>query len=1220
MRRPLPLSLLWLAYLLTPALAAAHEDPVAQLAQSEAAAAIRLAQSPRGAVHLMRLHALRDEVVDLDVLVRTYREILRERRSDSMVRAIARAFAADVERARGRLTKAAELIEPLGYINDFYVLGSFDNEGKGGWGIDFGPEARLDLRASYPAKGHAAEWRKLTGASPDGYVDLAASLRPNHEAVGYALTFLQSPSETRTVLAVGTSGAFRLWVNGQLAASEDRYNYPRPDQSRISVRLRKGVNRVLLKVCQEGGPFGFYMRAEARERVKAFLPDALPPLEKGPGPAPEVLPTIAVRLQREVRQHRDAPELRGEYATALAFSRAFDERGHADMLEAERAADAAPSDVSLQLLAAKLQEEDQNLRRKRLEAAVRADPKSSNARLQLAQQNLARGRPDRALPVLETLVRENPHSVAARIALIGAHVALGEWPHALMLTEQALQDFPNRPSVAREAARAARRMERAQEAVIRFRAALALRYDDVTSRRSLIALLGDMGHVDEAAAEMRVMLKLDPFDNSTRMHLAELYAANGATDDAGRLFEQAKALSPDEPEVHEREGRVLLQLGKRKEAIAAFQRSLQLRPQNPALREAWRLLSGEGGTAGLEYAFELSGLVKEADAMVGEDAVYLADYTYVRVQPSGLSSRFQQIGVKVYTQRGVDAFRSFPITYAPDRQEVRVLRARVTKPDGSVLDSYSESERSLSEPWSGMYYDARAKVLSFPSLSVGDALEIQYRLDDSAPENLLSDYWGDVDYVQTVSPKIRYQYIADMPAGRTLYWNKSSLPPGIRESEEAQNNGRTLYRWTASHVARIVPEPSMPGWAEVVPTLHVSTYKSWDDVARYYWGLIRDQLIPNGDIRKAVDQALKDVNGKDELAVIRAIYNFVVTNTRYVALEFGIHGFKPYRVDRVLARRFGDCKDKASLIHSMLEIAGIDSDVVLLRMRHLGSISQEPASLAAFNHAITYIPKFNLFLDGTAEFHGSGELPSADRLANILIVDPNGNSAFGTIPEAKAEQNVTRISLDIALQEDGSAAVVGQSTVAGQNAPEYRRSYQAGATRKAIFEQGWAQAFPGLTVQQVSLTDPGKLDQDVTLSYWMSIPRYAEALPKSLRFYPFGSGRSYLETYASLSERRFDLLISNPWVNRYEFQYALPAGFSAPELPPDLNEETPFGRMRISHRIENGKLICRAEVALTQTRIKASDYPAFRAFMGRLDQVFSRKLVSGATPRQTARK
>jgi tetratricopeptide (TPR) repeat protein len=889
-------------------------------------------------------------------------------------------------------------------------------------------------------------------------------------------------------------------------------------------------------------------------------------------------------------------------------------------VEAERAAEEAPSDLSLQLLAAKLQEEDSNLRRQHFEAAVRAVPQSPDARLQLAQFELSRGHPDRALPALTLLVREHPRFAAARIALIRAHDALGEWPRAATLTEQALLDFPHHPAVVREAARATRRMERAEDALALFRTAVALRYDDANSHRSLMALLTELGRVDEAIDEMRLMLKLDPFDNSSRIHLAEIHAANGSADEALRLFRQAKSLSPDEPEVHEREGRVLLQLGRRKEALAAFERSLQLRPQNPALREAWRLLSGESNTAGLEYAFDLGPLAKEADAMAGEDAVYLAEYTYVKVQPSGLSSRFQQTGVKVYTQRGVEAFRSHAITYSPDRQEVRVIRARITKPDGSVLESYSESERSMNEPWSSMYYDTRAKVLSFPALAPGDVLDLQYRVDDSAQENLLSDYWGDVDYIQTVNPKVRYQYIADMPPGRTLYWNKSRVPPGIRQSEDEQKDGRKLYRWNARLVPKILPEPSMPGWAEVVPTLHVSTYKTWDQVGRYYWGLVRDQLLPNEEIRKAVNVALKDVNRKDELAVVRAIYNFVVTHTRYVALEFGIHGFKPYRVDRVLARRFGDCKDKASLIYTMLAVAGIDSRLVLLRMRNLGSIGEEPASLAAFNHAITYVPKFDLYLDGTAEFHGSRELPGADRLANVLIIDPKGNSAFRTIPEASAEQNTTGTSLAVSLRENGSASIAGTSVVAGQGAPEYRRSYQSGATRKATFEQGWAQAFPGLTVQQVSFNDSGTLDEDVTMSYRMDVPRYAEVMPKSIRFFPFGSGRTFTESYGMLSERHYDLFLSSPWLNRYEFEYSLPPGFAVPELPADLKEETPFGRLRIWHRIENGKLICRGEVALTRTRIKTHEYPAFRAFLRQLDQAFSRKLVASANPAETAHK
>ena len=81
-------------------------------------------------------------------------------------------------------------------------------------------------------------------------------------------------------------------------------------------------------------------------------------------------------------------------------------------------------------------------------------------------------------------------------------------------------------------------------------------------------------------------------------------------------------------------------------------------------------------------------------------------------------------------------------------------------------------------------------------------------------------------------------------------------------------------------------------------------------------------------------------------ARVRAVYNFVVANTRYVGLEFGIHGYKPYKVTQVLARRFGDCKDKASLLLALLREVGVEADLVLVRTRRGGRLDPQPASLA----------------------------------------------------------------------------------------------------------------------------------------------------------------------------------------------------------------------------------------------------------------------------------
>jgi len=931
------------------------------------------------------------------------------------------------------------------------------------------------------------------------------------------------------------------------------------------------------------------------------------------------LPTLTSALEAEVSRRPEDARLRADLAQVLEATQAFDPREHSDAMNAERAATDASRkgqpDPRLELLAARLLQ-DENLRRRHLDTALAAAPDLLEARLLLSRTELTQGHPERVLTLLQPVVQRWKAFVPAQVLLARAEDDLGDSVSATQRIEGLPQSTWRIPEAGRERVRSASRLDRADEALQRLRGVLEVRPGDGSSLSLLAETLADRGDVAGAADALRAALRLSPTSNDVRLRLAELLASNEKLEDGLALFSEAEALCPDDPEVFERKGRTLLYAGRKEPALAALERSLALRPQNPALRDAVRALRGTEASAAATDAIDVRPLIPEADSY-SEDAVTLADVTRVRVQQSGLSSRFHQLAVKVYTRRGVDAFRSFPITYSPSREEVRILRARITKPDGSLVESFGDTNRSLNEPWSGMYYDAQAKVLSFPGLAPGDVLELQYRVEDTASDNLLSDYWGDMNYVQGVTPKLRWEYVVDMPGGRTLYWNQKTLGAGVKTGREPTSDGRVLYRFESKHVSRVTPEPGMPGWSEVAATLHVSTYKTWEDVGRYYWSLIRDQLVPDESIRRAADGALTGVNRKDTRAVVRALYEYVVKNTRYVALEFGIHGYKPYRVDRVLARRFGDCKDKASLLHALLEVSGVDSRIVLLRMRQLGSIPPEPASLAVFNHAIIYVPALDWYLDGTAEFHGATELPVSDRRASVLIVEPDGKSRFTVTPEARPEDNVTDVQLDLALRPGGAAEVKGESKVRGSAAPEYRRSYQSVATRRTTFEQGWAQTFPGLSVDKVSISDPNRLDQDVALDYQLSIPRYAEVGGDTLRFLPFGGRRGYVETYAGLAERRGDLVLDGPSVSRFTFRYQLPSGWSVDALPSDVTTDTGFGKLHLTYALENGVLVCRGELIFARDRISASEYPAFRAFVAGVDQAFSRKVLVRA-PRKTA--
>jgi hypothetical protein len=358
----------------------------------------------------------------------------------------------------------------------------------------------------------------------------------------------------------------------------------------------------------------------------------------------------------------------------------------------------------------------------------------------------------------------------------------------------------------------------------------------------------------------------------------------------------------------------------------------------------------------------------------------------------------------------------------------------------------------------------------------------------------------------------------------------------------------------------------------------------------------------------------------DEVSRIRAIYDYVVTKTRYVGLEFGIHSYKPYAVTKVLSRRYGDCKDKASLIVSMLKVAGIEARIVLLRMRHLGRVGAEPASLAAFNHAIAYVPKYDLYLDGTADDHGSRELASEDRGASVLIVNPDGKSRFTTTPFDRAANNVTTSDFKIRLGLNGSAEIDGASTVTGVAAADYRTAYQSESTRRAVFEEAWSRTFPGLKVRNVTTSDLSALEHDVELRFSLQVPGFGRPEGSGLSFTPFGEMRPYVESYAPLSTRRYDLILTYPWVNRFHHSYALPVGMVPAALPSPAEATSPFGHVRLSYRFDSGVLIADGEIAIEASAVPSKDYAAFKSFLAQADAIVQKRviLVQAGAQRETA--
>lgn len=401
----------------------------------------------------------------------------------------------------------------------------------------------------------------------------------------------------------------------------------------------------------------------------------------------------------------------------------------------------------------------------------------------------------------------------------------------------------------------------------------------------------------------------------------------------------------------------------------------------------------------------------------------------------------------------------------------------------------------------------------------------------------------------------------------------------------------------------------MPGLAEIAPYLHVSTYRSWEDVGRWYWHLVADQLAPDESVRKAAAAATAG-QSTDE-AKVRALHRFVIEGTRYVGLEFGIHGYKPYKVSQVLARRFGDCKDKASLLIALLREVGVDAELVLLRTRRGGRVDPSPASLAVFDHAIVYVPKLKLYLDGTAEFAGMTELPEQDQGVMVLRVGPGGSTLTDTpVLPATANRAARRWRVDI--ESEGRAHVAEELTISGQAAPPWRMHYQTPGERLERFGKVWTDRFPGARVESLNLEGLEDRNRPISLQARVDVPRIGELREERWMHLPVAARESELvRSYAPLSKRRWELVLSYPWQHDEIIEYHLPSGWEILRIPPGVSQTSAFGSfvLEIGAADDSRAVRVRSTLDVHRHRVPAVEYEAFRKFMAAVDTALAQRIV-----------
>ncbi|MBI4701215.1 MAG: transglutaminase domain-containing protein, partial [Deltaproteobacteria bacterium] len=542
--------------------------------------------------------------------------------------------------------------------------------------------------------------------------------------------------------------------------------------------------------------------------------------------------------------------------------------------------------------------------------------------------------------------------------------------------------------------------------------------------------------------------------------------------------------------------------------------------------------------------------------------------------------------------------------------QTELLLARVHRRDGTVLAPEQQ--------------DAAAPSVRWPRLRRGDVVEVAVRAWTTGPVGRRGDVpFYFVDYVGSLDtrPVLYNEVVVDAPEGSPLAFEVVG-GAAERRSDEALGERRITHLvWERPPTVR--DEPLAPALTELVPVVVGSAFPDWRAFLRWYREAVAGFTQPDDQIRRLGADLTRGKNSREEK--IEALFNFVADDIRYVNYVSG-EWWLPNRPQQLLARRQGDCDDKAMLLISLLRAVGIEATEVLLQTRHTAQpavLQTTKVAVPLFDHGIVALRAPDgspeRYLDATSPQSRLGPLPAMDLGARALLV-PDGEELEGApprilvTPPGSAADHGVEARWTIRLEPSGAGTLDATQTHRGDGGFVLRSQLgQADARAQWVEQNLVADWFPSIKVSpKVSFRGdlPGgaaevgyrarseslarREGEDLVLVLAPTMPLVAELAPLVGRTLP-------VVLPPALAPQHQDLQLRLEAPKTHDFAAA----------PPDSVEDGgAFGAAELSFVLSRQRdvLTVSRRLSLQQSRIEVAEYTRWRAWLQRIDRLTQRSI------------
>jgi len=561
--------------------------------------------------------------------------------------------------------------------------------------------------------------------------------------------------------------------------------------------------------------------------------------------------------------------------------------------------------------------------------------------------------------------------------------------------------------------------------------------------------------------------------------------------------------------------------------------------------------------------------------------------------------------VRLLTEGARQANAYYSVQYDGQLDTLSDVAGRIVKPTGESIPVEEWSDHPASSQ-SGLHTTARLRIADLVEASPGDVVELRWRLKSYSA--FLGHGWAFEGEWPTMLARLtltlppgaevatsfveRGEYgifeptREDLPDGRSrLTWQRQKRPAALKTSTYAPPN--RSRRASIRYSVRKLPGA---GVKEGVLT-------SWEDYGAWYASLLEGTGDVTPRIESIAMEVLADAPKTPKERVAR-LYRHVQDTVRYVSIQLGMGGWRPTPADEVAEQGFGDCKDMASYLKTLLSVDGIDSDMVILGTRSSYLAETPGPNLRGHNHAILAV---NLpdqpphFLDVTCRTCGFDDLPWQDQGTQVLIAD-GAESRLVRTPTSPPDSNRVVRHYDIALSADGAASFRLVYEAAGHFAKGHRRTlFNLNQTER----EQWLRRLPGGhgAVGTTATEIVGQKDFGAPLIVRIegSFGRLAKG---SASLWTLGVSNLIGPPMSRIAKSRARLPahLGPPHATEVVARIALSDGMRVGSVPDPVVVESPFGRYELRYVMEEGVLVVTRTFRRTASVVPADNVPALRKF------------------------